>query len=664
MSLHHLSVSQRNRRIAHMVNEIVPSSTRNDNNEFTIHNQMEALPILESDEDNIVVAESHISSCEDLSCANVTETGTNSNLNLTQNLCTWAQNFAISQKAVTSLLTVLHPYHKELPHDARTLLRSPRNIFVSHLASGYLNYFGIEPPIIKLLEKKCIPVECDHLNLEVNFDGLSFFKSSNDCFWPILGHILESREKLIFIIGVFYGKSKPSDVHEYLKEFINESKKLAQNGILFNGKRYRFKVTRLTMDAPAREFIKCTKSHVGYSSCDRCCEEGEWRGRVVYLANDIAEKRSDLSFREQIDENHHKGISPICQLTLDLISDVCLDYMHLICLGVMKKLLIHWMRGPLNTRLSSQVIAEISNRLLKLIPYVPSEFARRPRPLCDIDRWKATEFRQFLLYSGPLVLKGLLPRKLYDNFLLLHVAMSVLCSKEHCKCNEMITYANSLLQTFVTNCKLLYGEEFMVYNIHMCKHLADDVYHFKAPLDEYSCFPYENFMKRIKRVLKVSPKPFHQLIKRVHESDQFLGTLKTYNDNIELHTITKLSQEHFNGPNCLLHGQQYSKCKYLNSILSLSSRDNCIKIDGNLVIIRNFIKSTEGVTIIGQKFKTITPFYMFPCNSTLMSIYLASDLSDLLPFYINKMHHKYFIMPHFNLPDQFFALPIIHTEVM
>lgn len=75
-------------------------------------------------------------------------------------------------------------------------------------------------------------------------------------------------------------------------------------------------------------------------------------------------------------------------------------------------------------RLGRQDICNVSTRLLNLSAHVPIEFARRPRTLDDIPRWKATEFREFMLYTGQIVLKGILPDMLYDDhFMLLCVAM-------------------------------------------------------------------------------------------------------------------------------------------------------------------------------------------------------------------------------------------------
>ena len=92
-----------------------------------------------------------------------------------------------------------------------------------------------------------------------------------------------------------------------------------------------------------------------------------------------------------------------------------------------------------------------------------------------IDRWKATEFRQLFLFTGPLVLKDALPEVLYHNFLLLHVAISCLVHPYYCKlyCN----FARELLVLFVKHCQEVYGQEFVVYNVHNLIHLPDDMHH-------------------------------------------------------------------------------------------------------------------------------------------------------------------------------------------
>lgn len=46
----------------------------------------------------------------------------------------------------------------------------------------------------------------------------------------------------------------------------------------------------------------------------------------------------------------------------------------------------------------------------------------------EIEMWKATEFRLFLLYTRPLVLKDVIPTRYYEHFLKLTVATRILCS--------------------------------------------------------------------------------------------------------------------------------------------------------------------------------------------------------------------------------------------
>lgn len=67
--------------------------------------------------------------------------------------------------------------------------------------------------------------------------------------------------------------------------------------------------------------------------------------------------------------------------------------MHLTCLGVMKKLILLWMNGPLTIRIQNAKVKQISSNLQNLKDFIPIEFCRKPRNIEEVCRWKATEFR-------------------------------------------------------------------------------------------------------------------------------------------------------------------------------------------------------------------------------------------------------------------------------
>jgi hypothetical protein len=73
----------------------------------------------------------------------------------------------------------------------------------------------------------------------------------------------------------------------------------------------------------------------------------------------------------------------------------------LVCLGVVRRMLHSWKSGGTEVKLSSRQLLDISEKLVYLRRCTPSDFARRPRSLCKLDRWKATECRQVLLYTRP-----------------------------------------------------------------------------------------------------------------------------------------------------------------------------------------------------------------------------------------------------------------------
>ena len=140
------------------------------------------------------------------------------------------------------------------------------------------------------------------------------------------------------------------------------------------------------------------------------------------------------------------------------VSGVPLDYMHLVLLGVVKRLIHLWLHGPRSEfRLSTKEVDNICSRLVELRKSMPREFSRRLRSIKSFNFWRATDFRTFLLYTGPIVLKGILKKDAYANFLLLHSAIQTLIDPGLVKLETNVINAEICLQDFVRSYESLYG---------------------------------------------------------------------------------------------------------------------------------------------------------------------------------------------------------------
>ena len=103
------------------------------------------------------------------------------------------------------------------------------------------------------------------------------------------------------------------------------------------------------------------------------------------------------------------------------------------------------------------------NESLKLTCYPNKSTCRG---LKHTDRWKATEYRSFLLYHEMVVTRGIIPSNMYKYFLSPVVAIRILCEQEKNKRNELAPFGRELLEYFVGNSEEVYGPTFKVYNVH------------------------------------------------------------------------------------------------------------------------------------------------------------------------------------------------------
>jgi hypothetical protein len=398
---------------------------------------------------------------------------------------------------------------------------------------------------------------------------------------------------------------------------------LLQTGISFNGVIIKVVLHGFVCDAPARAFIACTKTHSGYFSCSKCIEEGDFEGRIVFL-NESAPLRDDVSLRNKDQEEHHTGKSILENLPIDMVATFPLDYMHLCCLGVMRKLLWVWIKGPLSCRLSNRQKENISTFLVYLADFIPSEFARKSRSLTELARWKATELRSFLLYIGPVVLKNVLPTRMYNHFLIFHVAIKILATEGLCK--EFNQYAKELLHLFVGQAKELYGKEFLSYNVHNLIHLANDVDRF-GHLDSFCAFPFENYLQQIKNLLRKHDKPLPQVLRRLNEIQMNELPVRI----LRLSQIV-LKKKQFEGPmvKCC-NGKQHQMLLFRSCTIRTKNQSDCYVIlhDQRVVRVSNIVKNEEGVFLIGQRFMQTSDSFLHSLKSSKLGFYCVERLYPL-----------------------------------
>ncbi|KAF5272403.1 hypothetical protein FQR65_LT17405 [Abscondita terminalis] len=448
--------------------------------------------------------------------------------NLRSKLKNWAVDSHINHQQLNKLLAVLKEYHPELPSDSRTLLCTPRKCHSAIIAeaNGFSKfyYFGISTSLFNQfksdgLENLLKENNIKTIKLIFNVDGVPITKSTNSQFWPILGMI--STDNLNcricpFVVAIFYGNNKPCDLDVYWKQFVEEINLLINTGFTFKNILYEVQLLAIISDAPTRAYIKGIKGHSGFFGCERCFQKGIYINHKLVYPNEEHPRRTNNNFLNKTQPEHHLQTSPLTKIKdFGLITNVPLDYMHMVCLGVIRKLIGFWVKTTSCFRVTPHFRKVMSDRSLSLANSLPMEFQRKPRNFMELDRWKATEFRFFLLYSGPVILKDCIESSNYKHFLCLHVTMRILAKGDYNDSKRRM--ALNLIKKFMINFEKLYGSKELVYNVHSIKHLVEDILKKNITLDSISCFPFENALGHLVKLIRTPNKPLEQVICRLSE---------------------------------------------------------------------------------------------------------------------------------------------------
>jgi hypothetical protein len=244
-----------------------------------------------------------------------------------------------------------------------------------------------------------------------------------------------------------------------------------------------------------------------------------------------------------------------------------------------------------------------------------------------------------------------LPHKEYQNFLNLHVAITILCEKSFCMQYNHI--AQKLLIDYVEGFYDTFGEQNVVSNFHYLLHLPEQVLKTRKTLDEMSTFKFESFMGPIKEYVTANHHPLQQIHRRVEEelAAAKLPTVKLRPKNSGV--ISKEDPNQFvniNYKGCLLD------CSPKNQFV-MDSEKRILKIEKISKINDNSVQLEVRQALFQGD------YYEYPIRSLNLNIFKCENSWSSSPFRVNisQIQRKMFCV---NLENNFVLLfPISAFEV-
>lgn len=200
-----------------------------------------------------------------------------------------------------------------------------------------------------------------------------------------------------------------------------------------------------------------------------------------------------------------KGKSPFLdQPHFNYIDDIVCEYMHLVCLGVVKRCIELTFRvGDTRERKTKRKLSNPQqyNDLIKLVQ-VAREFSHRCRIL-DFGVMKASDFRNIILFFFPILLECIDDEYKEEKKMWLHltymIRACVIPNNEYCKVNP--NDVSQACKKFYKLYEKLFGPVNCTYSIHMVgAHLLK--IRGNMPLTHRSAFKFENFFSEMRNMFQ------------------------------------------------------------------------------------------------------------------------------------------------------------------
>lgn len=392
----------------------------------------------------------------------------------------------------------------------------------------------------------------------------------------------------------------------------------------------------------------------------KCTAVGEFYKKEHHMSfnNFDAPKRTDASFRARLDADHHKADSPLEKIHgLDMVEDFPIaDSLHLLDEGLMKRNLTAWINGTYNkrTKWRADDIKKVSDMIVGFNKFKPVELHRSFRKLDYVHYWKALEFKYFLVYLSPVVLKDYLPKDAYEHFLLAFCAVTICSSNAY---TNYLDLSEQLFREYVELYVTINGEDTISSNIHNLIHIVDDVKKFGI-LSNLNAYAFENILMVIKNLVRSGNIPLPQVAKRLSEKSSADMVKKPIIIYPQL--SNQIDFENFSSNVAI---KSFAKIEISESIMLKNDEKNkwFLTQDDEIVEYLCAIHdSTENkVSLYGKSLRYITDFFDVPICSSKLNIYTSlGTQNDPQLFQLPDIKAKMFGMEY---KSSLVFVPLQHT---
>lgn len=215
-------------------------------------------------------------------------------------------------------------------------------------------------------------------------------------------------------------------------------------------------------------------------------------------------------------------------------------------------------------------------------------------------------------------------------------------------CDHYADFIVQLSQKAVALFAVIFGSQNLVYNVHLFQHIFRFV-RIYGPLDRFSCFPFESYLGRLKRLIRGPQPPAVQLYKRLTEHAMW---------EEEIHIQPLVDDCGAVLPTHLVRAfATKSSTRFIHKgvVYSTKAPDNAVLIDGRPA---KLVRFSDGILHF-KSFSSCEPFFTdIICSSDLFIFQCANPCDDVQTAPISSLHGKCICFP---VPYGFVLCPLALT---